>query len=65
MLLPGVAFNFTVPEPDYTACVAGNVLFVGDEDNGVACCGECSENIHDVAAGCGIEVSGWLVGKDD
>ena len=45
--------------------MARDVGLVGDENDGVASLIKAFEQRHDLFAGLGIEVAGWLVGQDD
>jgi hypothetical protein len=59
-----VAFYHPVAEPDDPVGVIGDIFFMGDEDNGVACGLDAGKDIHDLDGGLGIEVTGRLVGQD-
>ena len=43
----------------------GDAGVVGDEDDGMAVSVERTQDFHDVSAGGGIQVPGWLVGEQD
>ena len=45
--------------------VLRDIVFVSDEDNGVALAMQVLEKRHDFVAGLGIKVSGRLVGQHD
>jgi len=63
--LPPVALYFSVPEPYDAAGVSGDILLMRYEENGVACRGEFAEDLHDLMAGRGIEVSCGLIGQNN
>ena len=54
-----------VAHPDDPLGVLGDVVFVGDHDDGLAGVVEPAEHLHDLVAGRGVEVAGRLVGQDD
>ena len=55
----------TVANVDDAMGEFGDVVLVGDEDDGVALRMEFVEEAHDLVAGLRIEVSGRLVGEED
>lgn len=60
-----VAFQHAVAEADDAVGMVGNVLFVGDEDHGVASGMDLPEYFHDLVGSLGIEVTGRLIGEYD
>src|SRR4051794_19021618 len=52
-----------VDQPDQPPGVRGDVLLVGDEDDGPSTVVQVVEDAHDVGAGPGVEISGRLVGE--
>ena len=54
-----------VAHPDDPLGVLGDVVFVGDHDDGLARVVEPAEHLHDLVAGLGVEVARRLVGEDD
>src|SRR5215467_2061715 len=66
LLLNGfVGSVFAVADKHDAVSVLRDVVFVGDENDGVALGVQVGKERHDFLAGLGIEVSGWLVGKND
>ena len=49
---------------DNPLCLAGNVVIVGDEHNGIPLLMQFLKELQNLPAGLGVEVSGRLVGKD-
>ena len=60
-----VFFDFAVAHVDDAVGVQGDIVFVGDEHDGVALLVEAFEQRHDFVTGGGIEVAGGLVGQQD
>src|SRR3569833_3888415 len=50
---------------DDAMSVLGDVRLVRDEDDGVALGLKLIEQAHDLDAGFGVKIAGWLVRKDD
>src|SRR5216684_6333690 len=55
--------DLAVAEMNHALCFLCHVVLVGDQDDGVAAGGELAEEIENLAAGLGVEVSGRLVGQ--
>ena len=65
-MLESVGDDVAVLEGDDAGAVLGDVHLVGDEDDGnAAFLLELLEDVHDLDGGSGVEVAGWLVGKQD
>src|SRR5262245_51608428 len=60
-----VALNYAVAQVYAAPCMARDVGLMGDEDNSIALLIEAFEQRHDLFAGFGIEVAGWLVSQND
>ncbi len=66
ILLNGfVRSDLSVADVDDAVRVLRNVVFVRDENDGVALAVQVLEQRHDLLARFRIQVSGWLVGKND
>src|SRR5207247_630188 len=63
LVLADVAFDQAVAQADDAAGVAGDVLLVGDDDDGVALRVQVLEQLHDFLARAGVEIAGRLVGQ--
>ena len=59
-----VAVTQAVAQPDPPG-VRGDVVLVGDQDDGLAGRGAARRRRHDLVAGLAVEVAGRLVGEDD
>ena len=60
-----IAFYQSILNADDTFGVTGDVLFVRNDDDGVALLAKLVEEPHDVLAGFGIQIAGGFVCKDD
>src|SRR5882672_7149222 len=60
-----VGSDFAVADVDDAVSVLGNVIFVGDQNDGVSLTVQIGEQGHDFLAGARVEVSSRLVGQDD
>src|SRR5579862_5176081 len=60
-----IAFDLAIAQADDAMGVAGNFIFVGDQDDGIALLMEPVEQGHDLVAGLAVEVSGGLVGQQN
>ena len=59
-----VALDHSVLNMDHSVGVGGDVVFVGDEDDGIAFGMKAIEQGHDFVTGLRVQVSGGLVGKN-
>jgi hypothetical protein len=60
-----IAGDLTVGQGDFAVSEAGEALVVGDDDEGFSSFGdEGEEQLHDVAAGGGVEVAGGFIGEE-
>ena len=57
--------DFAVAEDDFASALVGEDGVMGDHDDGVSLGVEVVEDLHDFAAGGGVEVAGGLVGEED
>jgi hypothetical protein len=67
-MVPGmgpIRFDVAVAHADDALGPGGNVVFVGDHDDGLAHGVELRQALHNLVAGLGVEVAGRLVGQDD
>src|SRR5687768_3027257 len=62
---PGVALDQAVAQAHDAVRVGGDVVLVGDQDDGVALGVQVAEHAHDLGAGGAVQVAGRLVGQDD
>ncbi len=60
-----IALHEAVAQPDDPPCPAGDIILVGDHDDGIAAAVELVEDLEDLVARAGIEVAGRLVGEQD
>src|ERR1017187_2170328 len=60
-----VRFHLAVADVNDAVGVQGDIVFVGDQDDGIALLVEAFEEAHDFVAGGGIEVAGGLVGQQN
>src|ERR1039457_5090506 len=61
-----IAGDAAIDEPDQPLCVGGDVRLVGNEDDGDAILlVQRHEQLHNLVAGVGIEISRRLVGQDE
>jgi hypothetical protein len=60
-----IPLDDAVLDIDDAVGVLGDVVLVGDKDDGVAFGMQAVEEGHDLVAGLGVEVAGGLVGKND
>ena len=61
-----ISDNLAVPHQDCAPGKAGDVLLMRDDDDGDAgLLIEFPQQLDDLQAGVGIQVAGWLVGKQD
>jgi hypothetical protein len=60
-----IAGDLTVGQRDFAVSEAGEALVVGDDDEGFSSFGdEGEEQLHDFAAGGGVEVAGGFIGEE-
>src|SRR6187402_2493267 len=62
---PYVALDQTVAQAHDPVRVRGDLVFVRDQDDGVALGMQVAEHAHDLGAGGAVEVAGRFVGQDD
>jgi hypothetical protein len=60
-----VACDFAVAQADDAMSVAGNVVFVSDQNDGIALFVQPLEDQHDFIAGAAVEIAGGFVGQHD
>ena len=65
VLAPLVAGDYAVLDVNDAVRVLGDVVFVGDQDDGVAVGLQAVQQGHDFDAGLRVEVAGGFVGEDD
>src|ERR1039457_2989744 len=60
-----VLLDFAVADVNDAVGMQGDIVFVGDQDDGIALLVEALEEAHDFVAGGGIEVAGGFVGQQN
>src|SRR5215813_9686730 len=60
-----IGFHRAISEPDDSSCTIGDVFFVRYQDNRVSRAIYSFKNIHDLVGSFGIQVTGWLIGKNN